>query len=128
MEEDRDTLLESYAHLTSKALEELTPEERRHGYRMLRLQAPLKIERTLEVAECSGKEAVFVIRKCGPRRHRDEEAWRRALRECHQGTRRGLLLGRSTRLSDVGASHGDLHPGDGIPGNARAHGGDGRFR
>ena len=55
MDQDRAALLESYAHLTPKALEELTPEERRHGYRMLRLQASLKIGRTLEVSGMFGE-------------------------------------------------------------------------
>ncbi len=45
--------------MTPKALEELTPEERHHVYRMLRLQASLKIDRTLEVSGMFGEGSSF---------------------------------------------------------------------
>jgi hypothetical protein len=59
MEQNRDALLESYAYLIPKALEELTPEERHHVYRMLRLQASLKIDRTLKVSGMFGERSSF---------------------------------------------------------------------
>ncbi len=59
MEKDRDVLLESYALRAPKALDELTPEERHHVYRMLRLRAAIRIGGTIEVSGMFGVGSEF---------------------------------------------------------------------
>jgi hypothetical protein len=59
MEQDRDTLLESYALRAPEALDELAPEERHQVYRMLRLRAAIKIGGTLEVSGMFGEGSGF---------------------------------------------------------------------
>ena len=59
MEQDRDTLLESYALRAPEALDGLTPQERHHVYRMLRLRAAIKIGGTLEVSGMFGEGSGF---------------------------------------------------------------------
>ena len=44
LERDRDTLLESYAGLVPASLDSLTPEERYHVYKMLRLKAVTNLD------------------------------------------------------------------------------------
>jgi hypothetical protein len=59
MEKDRDALLESYALRAPEALNELTPEERHHVYRMLRLRAAVRIGGTIEVNGMFGEGSGF---------------------------------------------------------------------
>jgi DNA polymerase/3'-5' exonuclease PolX len=59
MEQDRDALLESYAHMAPEALDELTSEERHHVYRMLRLRAAIRIGGTTEVSGMFGVGSEF---------------------------------------------------------------------
>jgi site-specific DNA recombinase len=59
MEKDRDALLESYALMAPEALNGLTPEERHHVYRMLRLRAAVRIGGTLEVNGMFGVGSEF---------------------------------------------------------------------
>ena len=59
MEQDRDALLESYALRAPKALDGLAPEERHQVYRMLRLQAAVRIGGTLEVGGMFGEGSGF---------------------------------------------------------------------
>jgi site-specific DNA recombinase len=49
LERDKDVVLEHYAALAPEALDHLTPEERHHLYKMLRLKAFVYPEGTLEV-------------------------------------------------------------------------------
>ena len=48
LERDRDTLLESYAKMTTEALDALTPQERRQVYGMLRLRVEVAADGTME--------------------------------------------------------------------------------
>ena len=59
MEQDRDALLESYALRAPEALDGLAPEERHQVYRMLRLQAAVRIGGTLEVSGMFGEGSGF---------------------------------------------------------------------
>ena len=59
MEKDRDALLESYALRAPEALNELTPEERHHVYRMLRLRAAVRIGGAIEVSGMFGEGSGF---------------------------------------------------------------------
>ena len=59
MEKNRDALLESYALMAPEALNELTPEERHHAYRMLRLRAAIRIGGTMEVSGMFGEGGGF---------------------------------------------------------------------
>ena len=47
LERDRDALLESYAEMTPEALDNLTPEERRRVYGMLRLRVEVAADGTI---------------------------------------------------------------------------------
>jgi hypothetical protein len=47
LERDRDALLESYAEMTPEALDNLTPEERRRVYGMLRLRVEVAADGTM---------------------------------------------------------------------------------
>ena len=49
LERDRDTLLESYAGLVPASLDSLTPEERYHVYKMLRLKAVTNLDGGVEI-------------------------------------------------------------------------------
>jgi hypothetical protein len=49
LQRDRDALLESYAGIVAKELDELTSEERHRIYRMLRVQVVAHEDETLEV-------------------------------------------------------------------------------
>jgi site-specific DNA recombinase len=49
LERDKATLLESYAAMVPKALDNLAPEERRHVYQMLRLRAVVASDGNVEV-------------------------------------------------------------------------------
>ena len=59
MEKDCDALLESYASMAPEALNDLTPEERHHVYRMLRLRAAVRIGGTIEVSGMFGEGSGF---------------------------------------------------------------------
>lgn len=50
LQRDRDALLESYAGIVAKELDELTSEERHRIYRMLRMQIVAHADETLEVS------------------------------------------------------------------------------
>ena len=49
LEQDKETLLESYAKMAPEALEALSAEERRRLYRMLRLRVVANPDRSIEV-------------------------------------------------------------------------------
>ena len=49
LEQDKETLLESYAKMAPEALEALSAEERRRLYRMLRLRVVVNPDRSIEV-------------------------------------------------------------------------------
>jgi site-specific DNA recombinase len=59
LELDRDALLEHYAAIAPEALESLTPEERQHLYRMLRLEVVIRPDANLEVSGVFGDETLF---------------------------------------------------------------------
>ncbi len=50
LERDKDTLLESYVAMVPEALDSLTPEERHHIYKMLRLDVSVNADGEIEVA------------------------------------------------------------------------------
>jgi chromosome segregation ATPase len=50
LEHDRDVLIESYAGMVPEALTALSPEERHHVYKLLRLTVDLSADDTLEVS------------------------------------------------------------------------------
>ena len=50
LERDKDTLLESYVSMVPEALDSLTPEERHHIYKMLRLDVSVNADGEIEVA------------------------------------------------------------------------------
>jgi Recombinase zinc beta ribbon domain/Recombinase len=55
LERDRDAQLEHYAAIAPEALEALTPEERHHLYRMLRLEVIIRPDANLEVSGVFGE-------------------------------------------------------------------------
>ncbi len=58
-ERDKEALLEHYARIAPEALDSLTPEERHHLYRMLRLNVSVRPDTTLEVSGVFGEETAF---------------------------------------------------------------------
>jgi site-specific DNA recombinase len=50
LERDRDALMESYAGMVPEALETLSPEERHHVYKLLKLRVDLSADDTLKVS------------------------------------------------------------------------------
>ena len=50
MEQERDALLESYAASVWEALENLSPEERHRGYKLLRLDVRFRPDWPLEIS------------------------------------------------------------------------------
>jgi flagellar motility protein MotE (MotC chaperone) len=50
LERDKNTLLDSYVSMVPKALDSLTPEERHHIYKMLRLDVSVNADGEIEVA------------------------------------------------------------------------------
>ncbi len=67
LERDRDALLEHYAALAPEALESLTPEERHHLYRMLRLEVVVRPDTDLEVSGVFGEGVSVSNRELVPR-------------------------------------------------------------
>jgi hypothetical protein len=58
LERDKDTLLDSYARMTPEALDTLTPEERHHVYKMLRLAVEVAPDGALDVSGVLGDSFV----------------------------------------------------------------------
>jgi hypothetical protein len=85
--------------MAPEALEELAPEERHQVYRMLRLRVAVRIGGALEVNGMFGERTRFVVRKCGSRRYRDEEARRSVAEERHPAGGRRLHGQLGARLS-----------------------------
>ena len=54
LERDKETLLEYYASIAPETLDSLTPEERHHLYRMLRLEVIVRPDADLEVSGVFG--------------------------------------------------------------------------
>jgi len=50
LERDRDALMESYAGMVPEALKALSPEERHHAYKLLKLRVDLGADDTLKVS------------------------------------------------------------------------------
>ena len=50
LERDRDSLLENYASLLPEAIDALEPDERQHVYRMIRLEAHVASDGSLEIS------------------------------------------------------------------------------
>jgi hypothetical protein len=59
LERDRDALLKHYASIAPEALDALTPEERHHLYRMLRLEVIIRPDANLEVSGVFGEDTLF---------------------------------------------------------------------
>jgi hypothetical protein len=59
MERDRDALLDNYAHMAPEALNVLAPEERHPVYRILRLQAAIMMDGTLDISGTFGEGDVL---------------------------------------------------------------------
>ena len=55
LERDKEALLEHYASIAPEALDSLTPEERHHLYKMLRLEVVVRLDATLEVSGVFGE-------------------------------------------------------------------------
>ena len=55
LEQDKEALLEYYASMAPEALDSLTPEERHHLYRMLRLEVVVRLDANLEVSGVFGE-------------------------------------------------------------------------
>jgi recombinase len=55
LERDKEALLEYYASIALDALESLTPEERHHLYRMLRLEVVVRLDTNLEISGVFGE-------------------------------------------------------------------------
>jgi DNA repair exonuclease SbcCD ATPase subunit len=54
LERDKDALLESYARMTPAALDDLSPDERHHVYKMLRLTVEVSPDGSLDVTGVLG--------------------------------------------------------------------------
>ena len=57
LKRDKEALLDYYASIAPEALDSLTPEERHHLYRMLRLEVVVRLDANLEVSGVFGEGA-----------------------------------------------------------------------
>jgi hypothetical protein len=66
LERDKEALLDYYASLAPEALDNLTPEERHHLYRMLRLEVIIRPDANLEVSGVFGEGVLLSDRELVP--------------------------------------------------------------
>ena len=67
LERDKEALLEHYASIAPEALDSLTPEERHHLYRMLRLEVVIRLDANLEVSGVFGEGVSLSNQELVPR-------------------------------------------------------------
>jgi hypothetical protein len=67
LEQDKDILLSQYANVTPEALDALTPDERHHVYKMLRLDVVIHPDEALEVRGAFGDASLFSNYESVPR-------------------------------------------------------------
>jgi recombinase-like zinc beta ribbon protein len=67
LERDKEALLEYYASIAPEALDSLTPEERHHLYRMLRLEVVVRLDANLEVSGVFGEGVPLSNRELVPK-------------------------------------------------------------
>jgi len=65
LERDRDALMESCAGMVPEALKALSPEERHHVHKLLKLRANLSANDTLEVSGALDRVVAAVVKRSG---------------------------------------------------------------